>query len=120
MKKILILEDSLERVEQFRKNFINCELIITDDVKIAINKLATEKIDILCLDHDLGGNVYCPSDENSGYWVAKWLQEHQERKPEIIVLHSLNPVGVANMKSCLPDATTIPSVWTNVIDFLNK
>lgn len=49
MKKILILEDSLERCETFKKNFLNAELIFVDIPNNAIELLKTQKFDYLFL-----------------------------------------------------------------------
>lgn len=117
MKKVLILEDSAERVKAFSTNFINAEIIYTQIPIEAINHLKNEKFDYIFLDHDLGGTVYANSDENSGYAVAKWLEENPDRQPDYIILHSLNPTGVANMKQALPKAKIIPFVWTKIIYF---
>ena len=117
MKKILILEDDIERVKQFSDNFIDAEMIFTTTPAEAISYLQKEKFDYLFLDHDLGGTTYAESNENSGYAVAKWLEENPKYKPTYIILHSLNPQGVANMKAALPEANIVPFVWTKIIKF---
>ena len=117
MKKILILEDDLQRVKLFSENFMNAELIFTQIPAEAIHHLKIEEFDYLFLDHDLGGKVYAPSDENSGYEVARWLEEHPDRQPKHIILHSLNPAGVTRMQQALPEAKVVPFVWTKVIQF---
>lgn len=116
--KILILEDSDERIQQFKKNFMGAKLIFTQTPKEAIEQLKKHKIDILFLDHDLGGTTYADSDENSGYAVAKWLEENPEFKPKEIILHSLNPDGVAKMNAALPEARKAPFIWTRVLNFM--
>jgi len=110
--RILILEDSVERQEQFYKNLINYDVEITDSSKTAIQKLSNEKWDILFLDHDLGGEAYVPSGENTGYEVAKFLEENQQFMPRNIVVHSLNSVGAKNINDALPNAVRIPFAWT--------
>jgi len=110
--KILILEDNLERQEQFIKNLVNHNITIVDDSKLAIEKLINEKWDLLMLDHDLGGMVYVESGENTGYEVAKFLEENKQYMPINVIVHTLNPVGGQNMMECLPTALRIPFVWT--------
>ena len=109
--KILVLEDNLERQEQFKKNLVEHNVEITDSSKMTIERLSNEKWDILFLDHDLGGQVYVPSGENTGYEVAKFLEENKQFMPEKIVVHSLNPVGAKNISDALPNAVRLPFAW---------
>ena len=58
--------------------------------------------DLVSLDHDLGGNICCPSDEVSGYVVAKYISEMPiDKLPKCVVIHSFNPVGAENMINVL-------------------
>ena len=109
--KILILEDDVNRQAQFRKRLFNCSVVITDDPKECISHLANSEWDALFLDHDLGGGVFRPSDENSGYAVARWLELNPARKPSSMFIHSLNPAGVENIQRCLPEAVKAPFCW---------
>jgi len=117
MKKILILEDDIQRVKLFTQNFTNAELIFTQTSSEAIEHLKNEKFDYIFLDHDLGGTAFAPSDENSGYEVAKWLEANPSTTTEYIIIHSLNPAGVAKMQQALPEAKVVPFVWTKIIHF---
>jgi len=110
--RILILEDNSERQEQFKKNLVGHNIEITDSSKIAIETLSNKKWDILFIDHDLGGKVFVPSEENTGYEVAKFLEEHKQFIPKNIIVHSLNPVGAKNIMNILPNAIHIPFAWT--------
>lgn len=110
--KILILEDNPERQEEFKKNLVGHNVEIVDSSKIAIDKLKSEKWQLLFLDHDLGGQVYVESGDNTGYEVAKFLEENKHHMPSNIVVHSLNPVGAKNIIDALPNAIHIPFVWT--------
>lgn len=109
--KILILEDDLARQEFFKVNLEKHNLTITDSSKVAIEKLSSEKWDILFLDHDLGGQVHVESGENTGYEVAKFLEENEKFMPPNIIVHSLNPVGAKNIINALPNAFHIPFAW---------
>jgi len=101
--RILILEDDPERQIRFRRKMIGHYVIITEFADCAIRLLQEENWDLLCLDHDLGGKVLVDSSTelNTGHAVAKWLEEHPDRQPEQIILHSLNPAGRQNMADCL-------------------
>ena len=110
--KILILEDDLTRQRLFKENLIKHDIFITDSSKVAIWKLTKEPWDILFLDHDLGGNVFVESGEDTGYEVAKFLEENKQYTPNTVIVHSLNVVGAQNIISALPEAIYIPFVWT--------
>jgi len=117
--KILILEDDKERIKQFKWwAYQNHQLTIVSTVGDTISELEENEFDLLCLDHDLGQEVYVESTgkEETGYLVALWLAENPERKPEHIIIHSLNTVGRENMKAVLPEATVYPFVWMNTIE----
>lgn len=54
----------------------------------------TEAIEEMWFDHDLGDN------EPTGYDIVKWLAEnHLDRWPQAIGVHSQNPVGRENIRS---------------------
>ena len=108
---VLILEDSPERQEQFKKSLANHNITITDSSKIAIEKLSNEKFDLLFLDHDLGGKAHVQSGENTGYEVAKFLEENMQFAPNFIIVHSMNIVGAKNIMNALPRAVHIPCIW---------
>ncbi len=110
--KILILEDNEERQRLFRENLKDHILIIVETSKLAIKNLINEKWDITFIDHDLGGKVYVPSGENTGYEVAKFLEENKKYIPKYVIIHSLNVVGANNIKQALPHAVHIPFAWT--------
>jgi len=109
--RILILDDDKSRLVKFKKKFFNHTTECVETAKAAINKLDAENYDYVFLDHDLGGQVYVPSGDNTGYEVAKWLAENPHKQPEVIVIHSFNPVGAENMKRVLPKALVIPGAW---------
>lgn len=107
--KTLILEDDPERHSAFLE--MDPEAVIVETVKGAIRYLETETWDRLFLDHDLGGAQMVASGPGTGYEVAVWLEEHPDRQPKWIYLHSLNPAGRARMKQALPKAQERPWVW---------
>jgi len=56
--------------------------------------LLNNKVNILSLDHDLG------NDQPTGYDLVKWTIENKVY-PNVITVHSLNPVGKKNMTQLL-------------------
>ena len=114
MKKILILEDDLNRHAAFNKVLDEHDLTIVTTAKEAIAKLDRygDAWDWLFLDHDLGSEVFVKSNKETGYEVATWLEEHTDKRPKIgVALHSLNPVGRSNMQKALPYACDTPGLW---------
>ncbi len=68
----------------------------------AINKLKTNSVILMSLDHDLGD-----SDTKTGYDVAKFIEESAfdgSLNPLEIRIHSANPVGANNIKMCINNA----------------
>lgn len=101
--KILILEDSIERIKKFSKKFIGHELFIRNNVKDAIKTFREEKgvFDFIFLDHDLDDKIMINSkEENTGYQFAKYLNEKDLSKISIII-HSVNPIGANNIYDIL-------------------
>ena len=111
--KILVLDDDQNRLDQFKQRLIGHVACCVKTAPETIRKLAEEPWDVLFLDHDLGGTTYAPSGPGTGYEVAKWLAEHEDRKPGQIVIHSFNAPGSQNMKSVLPEAFYNPGAWIN-------
>jgi ActR/RegA family two-component response regulator len=92
--------------------------------KQAISMLQKKEYDVICLDHDLGGDVMVNSDrEDCGMEVVRWMVE---AKPpaKVVVLHSLNHVAAANMCAKLKQAgyfaviKPFPDFLADMEDFL--
>ncbi len=114
---ILILEDDPNntRMPKFKRNLTGHTVFHAKTPRDAISHLRSKSIDVLFLDHDLGGTGQPePSGPGTGYEVACWLEEHPEFKPNQIVLHSLNPIGRAKMKQALPEAQDAPGAWDKI------
>ena len=107
--RVLILEDSPERIKTFQKKLGKYDLYFFDNVADTIRALEyMDQFDVLFLDHDLGGEVFVDSDQpNTGYQLAKYISEKQLKFNQIII-HSMNSVGAQRMKDALPDATVAP------------
>lgn len=101
--KILFLDDDAIRIRQARIDFVKDELSVAETAGQAIRMLEKNSpYDLASLDHDLGGNIYCPSDEVSGFAVAEYISKmHKEKMPKQVVVHSFNPDGAANMMQVL-------------------
>jgi CheY-like chemotaxis protein len=101
--KILFLDDDSIRIRQARIDFVKDELSVAETAGQAIHMLEKNSpYDLASLDHDLGGNIYCPSDEVSGFAVAEYISKmHKEKMPKQVVVHSFNPDGAANMMQVL-------------------
>ena len=108
---ILILEDNPERIKIFQKNLMDETIVVehTEYACVANCLLEDKKWDVLFLDHDLGGEAYVSTDnENTGSGVARYLANHPDRKPPLIIIHSMNANGAVNIKSLLRDAVVLP------------
>ena len=109
---IVILEDDPNRIRQFKEKIgVASNLMIFTDVDPCIKYVKNNKdsIDMIFLDHDLGGEIYVDSsNHNTGYTMAKKIKEiYGDSYPRTIV-HSLNPAGVKNIMNILTDAEAIP------------
>lgn len=120
MINILILDDDLERVETIRGRCgPACRLTHVLDRESFRSAVATSKYDIIMLDHDLGWE----QDNNgwSGSTAAKIIAANRTYfgDPQIVVIHSMNSVGAANMAAIMaqPDHLTvfvIPGAWSKI------
>ena len=100
MSKILILEDSDERIAAFKRALDGHDINVCKAVATAIGELYDNTFDFIFLDCDLG------EGSRMGTEVAKYLSENSHN--EKIVIHSMNPVGQGRMKLLLPEAEIIP------------
>lgn len=101
--KILVLEDSSNRINYFVEKFSGCDLTITENAFDAILYLKKDVFDCIFLDHDLGDNNGCGID------VAVFLSSNMNLNNDaIIVIHSWNVPATASMISFLPNAYAIP------------
>jgi len=104
--KVFFLDDDKIRLKKAKPNFIGCEWFEAETAEDAIKVLTEHSpFDLVSLDHDLGGNVYCPSDEVSGHEVAKFITTlPADKLPKRIIIHSFNPVGAQSMQHTFDDA----------------
>jgi CheY-like chemotaxis protein len=109
--KILVLDDDETRLIAFRKKLIGHIVECVKESKETIRALENDFWDAVSLDHDLGGKVMVSSGPGTGYEVAQWLHDHEDRKPKTIIIHSFNPAGAKNMMDLLPGAIYNPGAW---------
>lgn len=110
--KILILEDDPDRVKRFKSHLIEHDVTYTDDTKACIQLLNSDTFDAVFLDHDLFGKTYVKSGENTGYEVAEWLGNNPDKKPDLIIIHSLNGNGAKLMQEAIKsNSYYIPFLW---------
>ncbi len=107
--QVFLLEDNFERIEWFNARIPDLTVFhrAADAVKVLkVFHERREMFEYFFLDHDMCGEML-PSDERSGYLVAKYLREIGLRGHDTVI-HSWNPAGVKNMKALLPNALVIP------------
>jgi hypothetical protein len=107
--RIFVLDDMQERHDSCHKKFPEAEITSIFDAVGAIAHLEShlDEYDLICLDHDLGGQIFVDmNEENTGSTVAKFLSDKMIKCP--IVIHSLNFWGAQNMLHYLPKAIYIP------------
>ena len=100
---VLILEDDPERVLSFYRDFFKDNLIVVNNADDAKWMLGMNKFDLICLDHDLGGEIFVESDEqNTGYQVTKAIPDTFNNAASVII-HSFNHPAARKMMLFLED-----------------
>jgi len=121
--KILVLEDDVERIRQFRNSFeflkgiMDIERIdYCDTAQNCIEMLKTTKYGLIFLDHDLGGEVFVNTDNtNTGSEVARWIEQNPLESGQQVILHTANPTGAQYMKNLIADSIHVPFVWVSEV-----
>lgn len=100
--KIFILEDDATRIDLFLEACRGADVTVAQSTDEAIDKW-TGDYDIICLDHDLGGQVFVNSaHSNTGAGFARWMPENvQGDWSPAVVVHSYNPDGAQNIVNIL-------------------
>ncbi len=110
--KVLFMDDDPTRVSIARNRYRNHELHVAFTVEEAIQEINKHSpFDLVCLDHDMQGKPYSPSDENSGFWVAKLIAEDlaPARLPKQVIIHTWYKHGANRMVAILRHK--IPTTW---------
>ena len=110
--RIFVLEDSPERHKKFRRELVGHHLDMVETVEEG-RELIKEKYDLMFLDHDLGGEIFVPSGEGTGYEMAKLIAE-SVNKNSAIIIHSCNHAGSTAMGFHLLCAQRIPFVSLDI------
>lgn len=119
--KILLLEDDIKRITEFRQRFLSIphkQIFYTDTAQTCIELLKSEEFDLIFLDHDLGGKVFVDINEkNTGSEVARYISQNPLNSNPIIIIHTLNPVGGKYMIDTIGGRNTfyIPFIWTKKV-----
>jgi CheY-like chemotaxis protein len=100
---ILFLDDDEQRIAAFQKRITDAKIART--AKEMIDLLtANEIVDLLFLDHDLGGEIYVKSDrEDCGMEVVRWIVANKPKLGSVFV-HSHNEPAAIEMVAKLMDA----------------
>jgi hypothetical protein len=111
MKTVMMLDDFRSRHTAVKPYLCHDEAFTAAE---AIGWLQRKCYDAVFLDHDLRGQEMVPSEgeEETGYTVAKWMAEHRPAVG-LVVVHSMNPPGAANMAAVLRPA----GYWVKIYPF---
>ena len=118
--KILVLDDSKERMKIFKNNLEtklnNYDNFYAEDASDAIFMLDLHNdFDYIFLDHDLGGEQMSWQEENCGMTVVDHIIRTNYRKSPSIVVHSWNiPRGQEMVKRLKESGYSVihqPGVW---------
>lgn len=102
--RILVLEDSIARLNYFIERYGSHDLTIIENATNAIGLLEENTYDVIFLDNDLG------DDNGEGIDVVKYLYEnsYNDNNSSSIVIHSWNTAAVKAMANLLPQAYVMP------------
>ena len=106
MKAILFLDDDPIRTEAFTHALrgMPCTITPVATATACIMALRAGTFDLVCLDHDLGGEVFVSSGrEDCGMEVVRHLVQERHDVGAIIV-HSFNGVAAREMEARLREA----------------
>lgn len=107
--RVLVLEDSKERIKVFQKELKDHDVYFFDNVRDATQavELMEEPFEYFFIDHDLDDRVYVDSNEpNTGYQFARFLS--QKEIQGVFITHTMNPAGAENIKAVLPGVVHVP------------
>ena len=117
MKKILVVEDSLERMDRIESYFSGFKgYDWAKSASVAISLLKTNEYDFILLDHDLEEEHYKTQffGKGTGIEVVDFIVANTIPLKGAVV-HSLNPVGRESMMRTLKrhgyDVIGKPSFW---------
>ena len=95
--RVFILEDSVNRVSQFRQLLVGCDVTVASSFDEAVARFRSP-YDLLCLDYDLGGApAASPYDENTGCGFVLWMPDASVDLCPSALVHSHDPSGALEM-----------------------
>jgi len=115
--RILFLDDNKYRHKTMKSYLLHDEAYTVED---AVSLLQKKQYDAVFLDHDLGGEEMVSSDrEDTGMSVAKFMVENKI-ETKLVVVHSNNPGGAANMASLLRSAgyNVVQTPFTSLVSMI--
>ena len=118
--KILVLEDDIERIRQFRNSFKSLtgikEIHYCDMASNCVELLKKEKYGLIFLDHDLGGEMFVDTqNKNTGSEVARWIEQNPLENGQQVIIHTANPAGAKYMTQLIKNSVHIPFVWVEEV-----
>lgn len=102
MIRIFIFEDDWGRLEWFQEKFKGCQIDYTDDVLEASNLLATNKYDLIFLDHDIFEKMGMKG--TGSHLTLNMVKSEaiiEKNGKSDIYIHSLNTNGAMRMEGIL-------------------
>lgn len=118
--RVLVLEDSLERIKAFKAFFgVHNDFVFdadfTDDAERAAALLQEKQHDLLLLDHDLGEGSNPDPENNGKRFTERVLELEGNIFTSFAIVHSLNFGGASRMVEDLRQAgiraISIPYIW---------
>lgn len=109
--RVLVLEDSAERMKVLRPLLKDCEVDHYEDCGPALLG-AKPPYDLLLLDHDLGGRTFVPSeDENTGHTFVSSEVGQAVCRDTTVIVHSHNWDGAQRMVKAAKEAGASSAIW---------
>lgn len=118
--RVLVLEDSPERIKAFKAFFgVHNDFVFdadfTDDAERAAALLQEKQHDLLLLDHDLGEGSNPDPENNGKRFTERVLELEGNIFTSFAIVHSLNFGGASRMVEDLRQAgiraISIPYIW---------
>jgi hypothetical protein len=127
--RILFLDDDPQRHLAFERASVGHVVTHVGNARDALCVLGLGNLDLVYLDHDLGGEAsqgLLLADAEDGRYVVRQLLGFAELfRRTLFVVHSLNPVGAAEMVAALREAglaaDRVPFAWTvSPVDLIGR
>lgn len=90
MKKILVVDDSSDRMRWFEEMFYDCYVSFCPTVESSLLALKNDTFDFIFLDHDLG-------EKGDGRDITKEMKKENLAPYATIIIHSMNVPAAMQM-----------------------